>query len=169
VAGLHDLGLDADGGAADVGHDVELVDVEAESVELLDPLLDAPHVVDVELLGGRQRVPQAGVTLDDAVNQLQRVELGVEQTAGLQVEQLAEDVRPEDVQVVGALPVRQLVVQLAGLGVDQVGGQVTGASPEQGVRQRAVAPVEALQVQAAPSDHQRIENSLQRVVLESVA
>ena len=59
VAGVDDLRLDAHGRAVPVGDDVELVDVEAEVVEPLDPLLDAPHLVGGEVLVAGQLRPQS--------------------------------------------------------------------------------------------------------------
>ena len=62
-----------------------------------------------------------------------------------------------DLEVVRALPVGQPRVQLAGLGVDEVGGERAGVAAEQRVRQRAVAPVEAGQVQPDEQPGQRVE------------
>ena len=75
----------------------------------------------------------------------------------LQVEQLAGDVLGRDLDVVLALPGGQPRVQLAGLGVDQVGGERAGVAAEQRVRQRAVAPVETGEVQADEQPGQRVE------------
>ena len=72
----------------------------------------------------------------------ERIEGRVEQSAGLEVAELAEQVGPGDGEIVLALPVGELVVQLAGLGVDQVGGERAGVAAEQGVGQRHVAPQE---------------------------
>ena len=58
VAEVDDLGLDPDRVAAQVGDDVELVDVEAEVVESLHAPLDAPHLVGAELLEVGQLAPE---------------------------------------------------------------------------------------------------------------
>jgi hypothetical protein len=117
----------------------------------------------------RQRGPQVLIALDNAVDEIDGVDVRVEQAAGLQIEHLAEDVGAQQVEVVVALAVRQAVVKLTGLGVDEVGGKVAGAAPKERVRQRAVAPVEPLEMQAHHQNNQRVENPLQRVVLQSVA
>ena len=67
----------------------------------------------------------------------------MQHAAGLEVEQLAEDVDAGDVEVVLALPVGELLVQLAGLGVDEVRRERAGVTPEQRVGQGAVLPEEA--------------------------
>ena len=56
-----------------------------------------------------------------------------------------------------ALAVGQPRVQLAGLGVDEVGGQRAGVAAEQRVRQRAVAPEEPGEVQPDEQAGQRVE------------
>ena len=72
----------------------------------------------------------------------------VEAAAGGEVEQFAGDVDPGDLEVVLALPVREAVVELAGLGIDEVRGERAGIPAEQGVGERDVAPEEADDVQA---------------------
>ncbi len=74
---------------------------------------------------------------------LERVGVLLEEAAGREVHQLAGDVDPGDVEVVLALAVGQPGVQLAGLGVDEVGREGAGVAAEQGVGQRHVAPPEA--------------------------
>ena len=73
VAELDDLGLDPDPVAVEVGDDVELVDVEAEVVEPLDALLDAPHLLGAELLLAGQLVPQRVVALLEHLDDVVRV------------------------------------------------------------------------------------------------
>ena len=92
VAELDDLRLDPDLLAVPVGDDVELVDVEAQVVEPLDALLDAPHLVGGELLGLGQLGPQRVVPLLQHLDDVVRLHLVVERVAGLEVEQLGEDV-----------------------------------------------------------------------------
>ena len=60
-------------------------------------------------------------------------------------------------------PLESCVVQLAGLGVDQVGGERARVAPEQRVGQRAVAPEEADQVQPDEQHGQRVEQPCDRV------
>ena len=93
--------------AVPVGDDVELVDVEAEVVEPLDALLDTPHLVGRELLGGGQLGPERVVALAQHLDDVVRLHLVVEGVAGLEVEQLGEDVLGGDGEVVLAQPRRQ--------------------------------------------------------------
>ena len=72
VPGLHDAWLHPQPGPVGVGDDVHLLDVEAELVEGLHEPLNAPHLVDAELLGPGQLVPEHGVALLEV-----RIGLGV--------------------------------------------------------------------------------------------
>ena len=68
-----------------------------------------------------------------------------------------------DGEVVVALAVGQAVVQLAGLGVDQPGGERPRVAPEQGVRQRAVAPEEPGQVDPGQELGEGVEQRVPQV------
>src|SRR4029453_4244887 len=70
VPELDDPGLDPHLVAVEVGDDVELLDVEAELVEPLDALLDAPHLVGGELLLGGELGPQRVVALLEHLDDL---------------------------------------------------------------------------------------------------
>ena len=61
-----------------------------------------------------------------------------------------------------ALPVRELLVQLAGLRVDEIRGEPARVAPEERVRQRAVAPEEARKVQAHEQLGERVEQQVER-------
>ena len=61
-------------------------------------------------------------------------------------------------QIEVALAARELLVVLGGLDVDDVRLQRAGVAAEQGVRQRAVAPEEPVQVDSYQQDDQRIDN-----------
>ena len=101
VAELDDLGLDADPVAVEVGDDVELVDVEAEVVEPLDPLLDPPHLVGGELLLRGELAPQRVVAARRAARRSRAASTSsLQRLAGLEVEQLGEDVLGGDREVV---------------------------------------------------------------------
>ena len=89
--------------------------------------------------------------------------------AGLQVEQLAVDVRQPDVEVVRTLAVAERLVQLAGLGVHEVRRELTGAATEQHVGQRHVSPEEAGQVQPHHEHDERVEDLGQAAVRQAVA
>ena len=89
-----------------------------------------------------------------------RVDAALEAAAGLEVHDLAGDVDARDVEVVLALTVREAaLVQLAGLGVDEVGGERAGIAAEERVRQRHVAPEEADVVQAHEQHGERVDEA----------
>jgi hypothetical protein len=108
-------------------------------------------------------VPQGLVAVHDLRRDADGLHGGVEQPARLEVEQLTGDVGAGQVEVVVALADGQRVVQLAGLGVDEVRRKGAGVAAEQGVGQRAVAPVEAGVVQAHEQHRQRIDQPVGRV------
>ena len=106
VPGVDDLRLDAQRRAGLVGADRELLDVEAEVVQAVDALVDAPALGHAEGLAG-ELLPEVAVRVDDAVRDAHGVELVGDAAAGLEVEQLAGDVDARDLEVVLALAVRQ--------------------------------------------------------------
>ena len=123
--------------------DRHLADVEAEVVEPLHALGEPPGLVGAEGLAVGERRPQRVVRRHDAVGDRERVDAALEPAARLEVHDLAGDVGAGDVEVVLALTAGEAaLVQLAGLGVDEVGGERAGVAPEQRVRQRDVAPEE---------------------------
>ena len=81
----------------------------------------------------------------------------------LEVEQLAGHVLLGDLQVVRALPVAQRGVQIAGLGVDEVGRERARVAPEERVRERAVAPEEAGEVDAHEQLGERVEQAVAQI------
>ena len=54
-------------------------------------------------------------------------------------------------------------MQLAGLGVDEVGGERAGIAPEERVRERAVAPEEAAEVEPDEQLRARVEQAAAQV------
>ena len=77
-----------------------------------------------------------------------------------EVGQPEADVLDEDVEVERALPVRQARVDLARLGVDEVGLDLVAVAPEQGVRERAVAPVDAGPMEVDQQRRHRVEEAV---------
>ncbi len=104
--------------------------------------------------------PQAAVAVDDALRHLDGVGDLLEVAAGLEVHQLAGDVDPGDLQVVLPLARAQRRAQLAGLGVDEVGGERAGVAAEQGVGQGHVTPPEAGEVQPDEEHGQGVDEAL---------
>ena len=160
VPGLDDVRVEAQPVA--LGHDLELdlLDVEAELVQTAQTLLDPVPLLRAEHLLAGELGPERLVGAAQRRRQLDRVER-IRELAdlGLDVEQLAHQVLLGDQQVVLALAGGQLVVQLAGLGVDEVGGQRAGVAAEEGVRERAVAPEEAGEVEAHEQLRQPVEQA----------
>ena len=115
----------------------------------------------------REFVPQALVAVLDGVHEPLRVQRRVQHSAGLQIAELAEQVDAGDLLVVGALPGRQLVVEFAGLGVHEVGGELAGVAAEQDVGQRDVAPVETGEVQPGEQRHHGIQQPVDGVELHA--
>ena len=136
---------------------LDLFDVEAEIVQAVQPLVDLVPLVGAERLLARQLVPERGVARDDLFSRLVRVEIRRQSDLGVDVEQLADDVRLRDVQVVCPLPVGELPVQFARLRVDEVGGERAGVAAEERVRQRAVAPEEAADVEPSEQLRERVQ------------
>ena len=128
-------------------HQVDLFDVEAESVQPAKPFVDAESLVRGEGLLVRQLAPEALVATDDLLTGLVGVDVRRQADLGVDIEELADDVDVRDVEVVLALAVGELAVELSGLGVDEVGAERSGVAAEERVRQRAVAPEEAREVE----------------------
>jgi hypothetical protein len=144
-------------------HELHLADVEAEVVEPLEPLLEAEHVAGGELVDRGELGPQLRVALLDGEPDVPRIDVGGEAAPHLQVEQTAGHVLGGDLEVELALPVGELRVPLAGLDVDDVRRQLAGVAPEQRVRQRAVAPVEAGQMETYQEPDQGVEQAFAQV------
>ena len=142
---------------------VELVHVEAERVEALDALRHAPTLADRELLDAGQLAPQVLVATRHLGGELDRVEVLVQHASGLQVHELTGDVEVRRLDVVLALAVAERRVQVAGLGVDEVGGEGAGVAPKEGVRQGAVVPDEAGEVQASDERDEGVEQTVDGV------
>ncbi len=156
VPGIHHLRLDAHLCATFIGLDRQFLDVETETVEPFDAPVDAPALRLVELLRTGELLPEVAVGGVDSIADLDRVEVFVESAARLEVEQFAGDVHPRDLEVVLTLTVREPVVELAGFGVDEVGGERAGVAAEQRVGQRDVTPEETHDVEAHKKHSERI-------------
>ena len=157
VAGLDDVGAQAQAVAVVARDELELVHVEAELVEAVQPVVDLVARVVGEELVAHQLVPERLVARDEVGGGLLRPQLAVPAELGLDVGELAGDVLLGDHEVVGPLPVREARVQLARLGVDEVGRERARIAAEERVRERAVAPEEAAEVEADEQLRARVE------------
>ena len=144
--------------------ELHLLDVEAELVEAAQALVDAVGLVGPEDVLARQLRPQRLVAARHLGGRLDRIEArGQADLRRLEVEQLAGHVLLGDLQVVRALPGAQLRVQLARLGIDEVGRERAGVAPEERVRERAVAPEEAREVDAHEQLGERVEQAVAQI------
>ena len=111
VTGVDHLGLNDEALAGRIGGHVQLGDVETEVVESADALVDEvlALVVGDRLLGGHL-VPQQVVLGADAVADVDGVGVLGEESARLEVHELADDVRAGQVDIVLALAGGQLRV-----------------------------------------------------------
>src|SRR6185312_4858323 len=111
-----------------------------------DTFLDPPPTALLEPLTFGELAPERAITVDDGLRDLDRVGGGGQEAPGRQIHQLAGDVDPTDLEVVLALPVGELGVALAGLGVHEVCRKGPRIPAEQGVGQGHVSPPEAREV-----------------------
>jgi hypothetical protein len=146
VARLDDLRLQLQPHLVAGADELDLLDVEAELVQPVQSRLEPLGLVGREHLVRRQLLPQRVVPPANVADELVGIRDGPAEL-GLEVVQLAGEVLLRDRQIVGALPVGETLVQLARLRVDEVGGERAGVAAEERVRQRAVAPEEAGEVQ----------------------
>ena len=106
-------------------------------------------------------MPQPVVTGDDVVDDGFGVDGVVQQFGGLQVEAFAEDVEAQDFDVLAALTLGELGVEVSGLGVDQVGRERPRVAPEQRVGQGAVSPGEPGEVHPHDQRGERVEQAVE--------
>ena len=148
VARLDDLRMQQQAHLVARRDELDLLDVEAELVQPAQALLEAVALAEREHLVARQLVPQLVVRRSRTLaanSNGSSTDLAAELRR--EVVQLAGEVLLGDVEVVLPLAVGQPLVQLARLGVDEVRGERAGVAPEERVRERAVAPEEAGEVQ----------------------
>jgi hypothetical protein len=139
VPGLRDPGAQPQLVPVRGGDELDLVGVEAELVEPVQPLGDpAPLIPGIQDLLAGELLPQGLVARAQLLGDLERVDVVRQPLAGLQVEQLARYPLGGQLDVVPALPVGQGRVPLAGLRVDQVRLQRARVVAVQRVGQRAV-------------------------------
>jgi len=149
VAGLGDPRGQPEPAAFAYVEELDLVHVEAQFVQPADPLADAvPLLLRPQHLRAGELGPERFISAGQVLDGLDRVEVLAEKSTCLQVEQFAAHPLLGHQYVVLTLPVRKGRMDLGGLGIHEVGRQRTRVQPEQRVRQRAVAPHEAGQVQS---------------------
>ena len=138
-----------------------LVDREAEVVEPPDPGPDRLAVVGLQDRLVVELRPDRAVAVADVLGRLDRRRRRV--GAALhrrEVGQAEGDVLDEDLEVVVPLAVGQGRVDLARLGVDEVRLDPVAVAPEQRVRERAVAPVDAAPMEVDEEQRHRVEEAV---------
>src|SRR5205823_10047915 len=148
VAGLDDARIEPQLEVAVHADELDFLDVVAELVQPPQPLVDLEPLVRGEHLLARQLAPERVIPPTN----LGRGQTGVDPgrkaaQLGLDVVELAGDVLLRDHEVVPALAVGERRVQLAGLRVDEVRGELAGVAAEERIRKRAVTPEEAAEVE----------------------
>src|SRR5690349_9593007 len=113
VAGLDDVRVELQPVAGRRRLEVDLVDVEAEIVQSREPRVELVTLVGTEGLLACELAPEVLVAADDLLADLIRVDPRRQARLRVDVEQLADDVRLRDVDVVGTLAVGELAMQLA--------------------------------------------------------
>ena len=162
LAGVEPAGRDGDPQPELAGSvarlELDLVDREAEIVEPADPGRDREPVVGAELDLGVELVPQPAVARPHALGGGDRlVELVGPLVVDREVRQPEGHVLDEDLEVVRALAVGQRGMDLARLGVDEVGLDLVAVAPEERVGERAVAPVDAAPMEVDEQRRHRVE------------
>jgi hypothetical protein len=163
VARLHDLRLEPHPEAAVGLDELDLAHVEAELVQPPQARVEGVGVAETQLLLRRQLAPEPSVALGDLGGERGGVPGVFPSLLRFHVEELAEDVLLGDLEVVLALAVRQPRLQLARLRVDEIRGQLPCIAAEEGIRERAVAPEEAGQVQPDEQLSEGVEEALELV------
>ncbi len=126
--------------------------------------LDAPQLVDLELLLGGELLPQVVVAGLDVGGDLPRVDVAHELAHLLwRSSSPPATFSGGDLQVNRPLAVAESVVPLGRLDVDDVRRDLAGITAKQRVRQRAVTPEEPGEVEPHQQPDQRIEQALAEV------
>ena len=141
--------------------ELDLVDREAQVVEPADPCLDGVAVAGPQVVLGVELVPEGTVAAAHPFGRADGIlEVVAAVLEGGEVGQPEGDVLDEDLEVVGALAVGQRRVDLARLGIDEERLDLVAVAPEEGVGERAVAPVHAGPVEVDQEGRHRVEQAI---------
>lgn len=86
--------------AATITGDFQLANIETEVVEPANPLIDKPRLLNTNRFFPRQLLPQVLITLNNAPTHRNYVQLRIEESAGLQIHELSDDVGMGNVNIV---------------------------------------------------------------------
>ena len=143
-AAVRDGDLEPDSAPPGRRLELDLVHRESEVIQPPDPCPDGLPVVGRQLADVVELGPQREVAPAHALGGLEGVVEGVGPLLHhAEIGQPEADVLDEDVEVEQALAVGQARMDLARLGIDEVGLDLVAVAPEERVRERAVAPVDA--------------------------
>ncbi len=129
------------GGVVDGRNEVDLVDVEAQTVQSIDALGDAEALFGGDPLGLPQLRPKLGVPLGDVVSEVEVGLLDVDSDFGRNVGHSPGDVFDHDLDIFEAASIGQPAVEdLGGFGVDHDRHDCLGIEAIEHVGEAAVAP-----------------------------
>ena len=140
------------------GDELDLAHREAELVQGADALVDPVVLARRDRLLARDLAPQPLVALTDHPTGVLDARRLVRLDEGGDPGQVAGHVLHHDQEILGAQPIVERLAKRRGLGVHEVGLELAGVAAEQRVGERAVAPVEAGQVEA----HQKPRHGVQQ-------
>ena len=148
VAGLDDAGMEPEAVAVVGCEQLELLDVEPEVVQAVEPFVQPVALVGAEELVADELVPELLVAVHERGGGLLARRLERPARLGGHVLELAGEVLLCDLQVMLTLAIREGLVQLARLRVHEVRRERAGVAAEERVRKRAVPPEEPREVEA---------------------
>ena len=139
---VHNLWLNVEARAVQIGCHCQFADVEAKIVESFDPFRNLPAFVRGERGLFGEFVPQLFITGGEIVADLNDVVILRKHTTSLEVHQLADDIGAGHVDVIETLAVGHVVIEFTGFGVHKVGGEGAGVAPKKCVGEGDVTPEE---------------------------
>ena len=86
----------------------QLIHIKTKLIQLVDALLNLPHLIRTELVGISQRTPQRMITIHQTVADLNLINTARQQRTGRKIHQFANDIRTSQINIVFALAFRQV-------------------------------------------------------------
>ena len=134
--------------------------VEAELVQPAKTITNAPLFVGADGIGAGELGPQFVVSDLEEFDHRNRIDGIAQFSQYFEFEQTAGHVVLGDLEVMLSLTIGELIVTLTGLGVDEIGNEIAGVSPEERVAERAITPEEADEMDANEQHGQRVDQLL---------
>jgi len=86
--------------AATITRDFQLTDIETEVIEPAHPLIDKPRLLNTDGFFPRQLLPQIFITLNNASTHRNYIHFRIQESAGLQIHELPDDIGMGNVDIV---------------------------------------------------------------------